>query len=92
MNKVVHCKRAPYDVYIGRPSEWGNPYVLKSEQVRGSTIDAYREYLWREVRKNPEEMIHKLRALEGKTLGCWCHPKPCHGNVIALAVEWALKQ
>ncbi len=22
---VVHCKRAPHDVYIGRPSKWGNP-------------------------------------------------------------------
>jgi len=23
--RVVHCKKEPYDVYIGRPSKWGNP-------------------------------------------------------------------
>lgn len=23
---VVHHKRAPYDVYIGRPSAWGNQF------------------------------------------------------------------
>ncbi len=26
--KVVHCKRAPFDIYIGRPSKWGNPFVI----------------------------------------------------------------
>jgi hypothetical protein len=26
--RVVHCKRAPHDVYIGRPSRWGNPYII----------------------------------------------------------------
>jgi hypothetical protein len=24
--RVVHCKKSPYDIYIGRPSKWGNPY------------------------------------------------------------------
>lgn len=29
--RVVHCKRAPYDVYIGRGqgSVWGNPFSFK---------------------------------------------------------------
>ena len=27
--RVVHCKKEPYDVYIGRPSKWGNPYSHK---------------------------------------------------------------
>lgn len=25
---VVHCKRSRCDVYIGRPSKWGNPFVI----------------------------------------------------------------
>jgi len=25
---VVHCKKERYDVYIGRPSKWGNPFTL----------------------------------------------------------------
>lgn len=23
-----------------------------------------------------------IRELRGKTLGCWCKPKACHGNVL----------
>lgn len=26
-----------------------------------------------------------LEPLRGKRLACWCHPLPCHGDVI---VEW----
>jgi len=25
---VVHCKKSEYDEYIGRPSKWGNPFVV----------------------------------------------------------------
>ena len=25
---VVHSKRSAYDVYIGRPSKWGNPFAI----------------------------------------------------------------
>lgn len=29
MNKrVVHCKRDKFDVYIGRPGKWGNPFTI----------------------------------------------------------------
>lgn len=28
--RVVHCKRERYDVYIGRPSKWGNPFPVPS--------------------------------------------------------------
>ncbi len=27
--KVVHCKIEDYDVYIGRPSKFGNPFSHK---------------------------------------------------------------
>ena len=26
---VVHFKKHPHDVYIGRPSKWSNPYTHK---------------------------------------------------------------
>ncbi len=26
--------------------------------------------------------MNELKKLVGKNLGCWCHPEPCHGNVI----------
>lgn len=81
---VVHCRKAAYDVYIGRPSKWGNPfsykqgtlaeYVLPREQV----IPAYEAW----VRQQPHLMA-ALGELRGKVLGCWCKPGPCHGDVLA---------
>jgi len=31
---VVHCKRESYDIYIGRPSKWGNPYQSGRDGTR----------------------------------------------------------
>jgi hypothetical protein len=78
--RVVHCKREPYDVYIGRPGRWGNPFQITGNQTREDAIAAYRRW----VASDPHaawvrEHVHELR---GKTLGCWCSPKPCHGDVL----------
>jgi len=27
---IVHCRREQYDVYIGWPSKWGNPFVIET--------------------------------------------------------------
>lgn len=83
LGKVVHCKREPYDVYIGRGSIWGNPFRLGPECSREQSIQQYREYL-----QNTPELLKKVRELRGKVLGCWCSPKPCHGDVL---VEYANK-
>ena len=45
---VVHCKRARFDVYVGRPSPWGNPFPLhnpKDEAERAAVLRRYREWL-----------------------------------------------
>ncbi|MDD2460139.1 MAG: DUF4326 domain-containing protein [Kiritimatiellia bacterium] len=76
--KVVHCKRERCDIYIGRPSEWGNPFEIGKDGTRQQVIDKYRAW----IRTQPALMA-KIPALKGKTLGCWCHPKPCHGDVLA---------
>jgi hypothetical protein len=37
--RVVHCQREPYDVYIGRPSDWGNPFThIKDRSTRAEFI------------------------------------------------------
>jgi hypothetical protein len=76
--RVVHFKKEPYDVYIGRPSVWGNPYEIGKDGTRGEVIAKYKEYLL----GNPELML-LLPMLKGRVLGCWCHPDACHGDVIA---------
>lgn len=88
--KVVHCKKESYDVYIGRPSKWGNPYSHKDGTLaqfkvatREEAVLKYKEYLI-----HHPELLRELPKLRNKTLGCWCAPQACHGDVIAkLAVR-----
>lgn len=76
-SKVVHCKRDPHDVYIGRPSKWGNPFAIGRDGTRDEVVAKYREW----VQQQPELMA-ALPELRGKVLGCWCSPKACHGDVL----------
>jgi hypothetical protein len=76
--KVVHCKREPYDVYIGRPSKWGNPFVIGVDGTREQVIQLYEDYI-----RASAHLWAAIPELRGKVLGCWCHPKPCHGDVLA---------
>jgi len=77
--RVVHCKREPYDVYIGRPSAWGNPFRIGRDGTREEVILAYR--LW--LQRHPELIEQARRELRGQRLGCYCAPLPCHGDVLA---------
>jgi hypothetical protein len=104
---VVHCKREPYDVYIGRgrdprtgePGEWGNPYSHRPSRVPGvivvgsvaEAIERYRRKLWEEVCSG-RLPLERLAALHGQTLGCWCAPGPCHGDVLEAAAAWAAQR
>ena len=79
---VVHCKRSEYDVYIGRPSIWGNPFEIGKDGTRQEVINKYEDY----ILGNPE-LLAKLPELKGKRLGCWCAPQECHGDVLVDLVE-----
>lgn len=83
---VVHCKKEPFDVYIGRPGPWGNPFSDKPKSRAEVKVDSREEAIacfeeW--LRQNPEMVDRVKRELKGKVLGCWCAPKPCHGDVLA---------
>ena len=75
--KVVHCKHEKYDIYIGRNSIWGNPFSI-SVYGRKGAVQKYRQ--WLETQPRLRERLHELK---GKTLGCWCKPLQCHGDVLA---------
>lgn len=77
MTMVVHCKKSPYDIYIGRPSKWGNPFSIGKDGTRKEVIEKYRNWI-----KNQPELLKDLVELKGKVLGCWCKPHPCHGDVL----------
>jgi Domain of unknown function (DUF4326) len=86
MSKVVHCKKEKYDIYIGRPSKWGNPYSHKDGTLaefkvenRGQALEMYREYI---TMGAGIQLLNDLHELKGKTLGCWCKPASCHGDIL----------
>ncbi len=74
---VVHCRKDVYDVLIDRTTKWGNPFVLGTDGTRSEVIAKYRDYL---LTNKP--LMAALPELRGKTLGCWCAPRPCHGDVL----------
>ena len=79
--KVVHCQKENYDIYIGRPSKWGNPFQLGKDGTRAEVISKYKKYLYE------SGLINDIEEFRGKTLGCWCKPKACHGDVLIGALE-----
>lgn len=75
-----------YDVYIGRPSIWGNPYGIGRDGTREQVIDKYQSYLLRR-----RDLLAKLPELKGKTLGCHCKPLACHGDVLVRFVAFYVR-
>lgn len=70
---------APADaVFIGRPSKWGNPFVMGRDGDRAEVIRRFEEYLL----NNPELLRAAKTELAGKDLVCFCWPNPCHGEVL----------
>lgn len=64
---------------IGRSTKYGNPYKL-TDYSRDESVAKFRE-LWysdeyAEIRQQARE------ELRGETLGCYCKPQKCHGDVI----------
>jgi len=80
--KVVHCKKEAYDVYIGRGSKWGNPFVIGKDGNREEVISKYEAYIM-----NRPDLIAALPELKDRILGCWCAPKACHGDILLKMIE-----
>lgn len=83
---VVHCKREPFDVYVGRPARptprhYGNPFsnrpgTLAAEVTTDPITDFYMWLVGDSHRDlEPERrrwILDTLPQLAGKVLGCWC--------------------
>ena len=75
--KVVHCKKDKYDVMIDRTTKWGNPFVVGRDGTRSECLSKYREWFLTQP-----QLVESLKELDGKILGCWCSPLPCHGDIL----------
>jgi hypothetical protein len=74
---VVDCRKDPFDVFIGRPSKWGNPF--RWDGTRDEVCDKYEA-----LRGTDADFIAMVKKeLRGKRLGCFCDPLRCHGDWLA---------
>ncbi len=84
---MVKCRMEPYDMYIGRPGKWGNKFThkpgTKAEVIcesRDEAVKAYKNWI---LFGDGRHLLKDLHHLKGKTLGCWCKPQACHGDILA---------
>jgi len=86
-NKVVHCKKDKYDIYIGRPSKWGNPFSHKEGTLAkfkvNSREDAVNKYRIWITEGEGQFLLKDIKELKNKVLGCWCKPNLCHGDILS---------
>jgi predicted RNA-binding Zn-ribbon protein involved in translation (DUF1610 family) len=78
LRKIPKQPMPPNSVYIGRPSPWGNPFIMGRDGTRAEVIAKYRAW----IAEQPD-LLMRLHELIGKDLVCWCAPLPCHGDVLA---------
>lgn len=89
MCKVVHCKKEKFDVYIGRPSKYGNPYSHKDDTIAEFKVDTIDDAIkkFEEYLLGNKQLMDSLFELKYKTLGCWCNNKKCHGYILKKYVD-----
>ncbi|HVM95057.1 MAG TPA: DUF4326 domain-containing protein [Candidatus Acidoferrales bacterium] len=78
LTRVVHCRQEAFDVFIGRPTEWANPFHIGRDGNRNQVVVKY----CRHIVRSPG-LLREVWTLRGKALGCRCAPLPCHGDVLA---------
>ena len=94
--RVRGWRMPPNTVYVGRPTRWGNPFIVGEEYVRckmqpgggqeANTVadndHAVRLYRRFTARETCVQ-IEAYRELRGRNLACWCPPgQPCHADVL----------
>jgi len=102
MFRVVHVNEKLGDkevrIFVGRPSVLGNPFRIGKDGSRAEVIEKYRRWLWDEIKKRGQVykelvgLVEFEQQVEEIQLACFCHPLPCHGDVLVKALGWLFQQ
>lgn len=85
--KVININSdEPFDIYVGRPSKFGNPFThhqhlggnLVIVDTREEAIARYEEW----IHSQPELMAAAKQELKNKILACHCLPLDCHATIL----------
>ena len=64
--------------YPPKDSIFANPYKIDKDGDRDEVLEKYKIYIKSKIENNPEI----LNEIKNKTLGCWCKPDKCHGDIL----------
>lgn len=77
--RVLNKRNSSKGVYIGRPSKWGNPFMIGRDGSRDDVVRKFEMYL----RSDSVLMEAVKKELKDKDLVCFCAPLACHGDVLS---------
>jgi len=83
---VVNILRDEYDLYVGRPSKYGNPYTVGLNGNAETCVKLFEAYARKRI-SSDAEFREAIKDCYGKRLACWCKSPPCHAFVIAGLAE-----
>ena len=84
-------------------SALANPFTIGKHGDRNQVLQLYREWVWEQIKSwqstgtlNPaiENLLmicNRIKTSE-VILTCWCHPLPCHGDIIIRCIKWMISQ
>ena len=89
-----------WDVRVDRFNKiLGNKFYMSNESMRDYVCDAYREWLYKEIKNNNLIVINELKRLKDiylkynrLNLFCWCAPRRCHAEEIKNVLEMSLRK
>lgn len=74
-------------VYVGRPTKWGNPFIVGRDGSRTECVEIFRCWLT-ETNAGRDVLAQAKRELRGKDLCCWCRlDQSCHGDVLLKVIN-----
>jgi hypothetical protein len=65
-------------LYVGRGSDWGNPFRIGYDGTRTEVINKFRTYALQRLVREKDWLV----PLVDRDLVCHCAPKACHADVI----------
>jgi hypothetical protein len=76
-------KLEPYDIFIGRPSKFSNPFKINEDGTRSEVIDKFETYF-----RNHPKLDELIKELNGKRVACWCNlNERCHFDIILKIIK-----
>lgn len=96
-----NAKNPDIDVYIGRPTILGNPFMSDDSKTLDDRINncvKFKFYLFDIIKNNTNpHMLEAIRVLKNKNVVCWCSngtthvnegARYCHGHILLSACDY----